>query len=244
VNTRVLRPLGARKKPYRIVKVEEERGDAWSLWLEPDGHDGMDYRAGQYVWITVGDPPYKLQQHPFSFSAGEDPRRIRLTAAELGDFTSTWKTFEPGTRAYLEGPFGAFTLEPEAKGNVFIVGGIGATPALSMLHTLRANGDARPAYLFYGNPDWEAVTFREEITSLASTIDLRVIHVLEEPPAEWDGEQGFMDQDLFDRYLPADRAEYNYYICGPTPLMDVAEKSLRELGVSWRRIYTERFEIV
>lgn len=249
VHTRVVRPLTAKNRPYRIVDMQEERGNAWSMWLEPDGHPGMDYRAGQYVWFTVGDPPYKLQQHPFSVSAGEDPSRLRLTAAELGDFTSTWKDIEPGTRAYLQGPFGAFTLEPDAPGAVFIVGGIGVTPAMSMLHSLRQQSDSRPAYLFYGNPAWEEVTFREELAELKRELDLTVVHVLEEPPDDWDqvdgnGEEGFIDQELLDKYLPPNRKELNYYICGPTPLMDVAEESLRNLGVSWKRIYTERFEIV
>jgi predicted ferric reductase len=244
VHTRVVRPLRSRRRPYRVALVEPERGQVWSLWLEPDGHEGMSYRAGQYVWITVGDSPYKLQQHPFSFSAGENPKRIRLTAAELGDFTRTWKDIRPGTRAYLDGPFGAFTLEPEASGLVFIVGGIGVTPAMSMLHTMRAKGDQRPAQLFYGNPTWEAVTFREEIASLECALDLTTVYVLEQPPNDWRGEKGLIDQALLARHLPADRAVRNYYLCGPTPLMDMAEQSLRHFGVSWRRIYTERFEIV
>lgn len=244
VHTRLVRPTRAKREPYRIVEVKEERGKATSLWLEPDGHPGMNYRAGQFVWITVGDTPYTLQQHPFSFSGGEDSQRIRLTAAALGDFTATWPQIEPGTRAYLEGPFGAFTPEPAAKGFVFIVGGIGVTPAMSIMHTLAAAKDRRPVHLFYGNPTWEDVTFREEIEALGQQLDLTVVHVLEEPPAEWTGEEGFMDEELFDRHLPNHRAELAYYICGPTPLMDVAEPALRNLGIDWTHIYTERFEIV
>jgi ferredoxin-NADP reductase len=147
-------------------------------------------------------------------------------------------------RAYLEGPFGAFTLESDARGNVFIVGGIGITPAMSMLHTLHATGDRRPACLFYGNPAWDDVTFGDEIAALERALPLRVVHVLEKPPEGWTGETGLMDQAMLNRHLPDDRAHYNYYLCGPDPLMDAAEQALRQLGVSWRRIYSERFQIV
>jgi predicted ferric reductase len=244
VHTRVVRPWLARRRPYQIAQIQPEHGNAWSLWLEPEGHAGMAYRAGQYVWITVGDPPQPLQQHPFSFSAGENPKRIRLTATPRGDFTRTWKDFRPRTRAYLEGPFGAFTLEPDARGMVFIVGGIGITPAMSMLHTLQTSGDRRPVCLVYGNPTWEDVTFRDEIADLERALPLKTVHVLETPPAGWTGETGLIDPSLLNRLLPSDRADYNYYICGPGPLMDTAEQALRQLGVSWRRIYTERFDIV
>jgi predicted ferric reductase len=144
--TRVVRPWRSRKRPWQIVEVQPQKGNACSLWLEPVDHDGMTCRAGQYVWITVGDHPFRLQQHPFSISSGENPQRIRLTAAALGDFTRTWKDLQPGTRVYLEGPFGAFTLEPDARGNVFIVGGIGITPAMSMLQTLRRPATGAPPF--------------------------------------------------------------------------------------------------
>jgi predicted ferric reductase len=242
--TRVIRPWRSRKRPYQIVEVQSERGNACSLWLEPVDHDGMNCRAGQYVWITVGDRPFRLQQHPFSISSGENRKRIRLTAAALGDFTRTWKDLQPGTRVYLEGPFGAFTLEPDARGNVFIVGGIGVTPAMSLLQTLQAAGDQRPAFLIYGNPTWEDATFPEEIGALEKALPLTTVHVLEEAPEDWSGETGLIDQALLDRHLPDDRGHYNYYLCGPSPMMDSAEKALRQLGVSWRRIYSERFQIV
>jgi ferredoxin-NADP reductase len=46
------------------------------------------------------------------------------------------------------------------------------------------------------------------------------------------------------RYLPPNKNEFEYLSCGPIPLMDVAESSLRELGVSWQNIVSERFKIV
>jgi predicted ferric reductase len=245
VHTRVVRPRRARKRPYRISAVEPQPGDVTVLTLEPDGHAGMDYDAGQFAWITIGPSPYSLQQHPFSFVSAANDRRVQFAAKALGDFTSTWKDLKVGTRAYLEGPFGAFTREPHPTMGLFlIVGGIGVTPIMSLLRTLRREGSTLPAVLMYANNDWEEVTFRDEIAELERELNLKVVHVISEPAKDWKGERGLLSREMIARHLPPDPNRFEYFICGPEPLMDVAEKSLNKLGVDWRRIYSERFQIV
>jgi predicted ferric reductase len=244
VHTRVVRPWLMRRRPYRIVEIHEEKGDAYTMTLEPVGHDGMKFRGGQFAWITVGDSPYSLQQHPFSFSSSERQEQICFTAKALGDFTSTWKDIEPGTCAYLEGPFGAFTLEPYTKGAFFIIGGIGVTPVMSILRTMYDNRDLRPAVLLYGNSNEHDITFNEELEELSHFLDLKVVHVIEDPEESWEGHSGYIDEDLLKQYLPENKHEYEYFICGPKPLMDSAESALRAQGISWLRIFSERFQIV
>ncbi|MBX2998734.1 MAG: ferric reductase-like transmembrane domain-containing protein [Caldilineaceae bacterium] len=244
VHTRVVRPWLMRRRPYRIVEINEEKGDSYTMTLEPVGHDGMKFRGGQFAWITVGDSPYSLQQHPFSFSSSDRQKQICFTAKALGDFTSTWEDMKPGACAYLEGPFGAFTLEPYTKGAFFIIGGIGITPVMSILRSMYDNRDLRPAILLYGNNDEHEITFDEELEELSHFLDLKIVHVIQEPGESWEGHNGYIDEDLIKRYLPENKHEYEYFICGPKPLMDSAESALRAQGISWLRIFSERFQIV
>lgn len=245
IHTRIIRPWRSRKRPYRVVEVEPERNEAWSLELEPVGHEGIRFIPGQFVWITLGDTPFSLQQHPFSIASSARRRRIVLTAKELGDFTSTWGSIDAGTPAYLEGPFGSFTPDPTPCAGLFLImGGIGITPAMSMLRTMRDDGDHRPAVLIYGNESREETTFLEELEELEAELNLTVVHLPEKPPDGWEGEAGFVTRELLAKYLPEQPERFRFFICGPKPLMDVAEVSLHELGVTWNRIYTERFEIV
>jgi predicted ferric reductase len=244
VHSRVVRPQLMKRRPYRVAEVRRELADTYTLTLEPEGHVGMRFRAGQYAWMTVGDSPYSLQQHPFSFSSSERSAALSFTAKAIGDFTSTWEHMEPGQRVFLEGPFGGFTLDVESEGAVFIVGGIGVTPAMSILRTMRDTGDERPAVLVYGNSAVDDITFREEIDDLEDTLDLQVVHVVEDAPEGWTGEEGYIDGDMLRRVLPPDCRNFEYFICGPEPMMDAAEEALREMGVTWRQIYTERFQIV
>jgi predicted ferric reductase len=245
LHTRLVRPWLSRKRPYRVREVQPERDQCWSLILEPEGHAGMRFRPGQFTWITINESPFTLQQHPFSFASSARSREIRLTAKKLGDFTSTWKDMEPGTPAFLEGPFGSFIPDPSRDTGLFmIMGGIGITPAMGILRTLHDDGDRRPVTLIYGNQTWEDITFREELDELSQTLDLQVIHLLEEPHEGWEGEAGFVTRELLEKYLPENLNTFQYFICGPKPLMDIAEIELRGLGVDWNRIYTERFNIV
>lgn len=245
MHTRVVRPARARRQPYRVVEVRPERGDVTVLALEPDGHEGMRYEAGQFAWLTLQPSPYSLQQHPFSFVSAAGARRIEFAAKALGDFTASWPQVAPGTRAYLEGPFGAFTRDPHPTMGVFlVVGGIGVTPAMSLLRTMRQEGGRHPATLIYANSTWEEVAFRDELAALEQALDLRLVHVLSDPPDDWTGERGLVSEELLRRYLPTDPSTHEYFLCGPEPLMDIAEKSLRKLGVDWRRLYSERFKIV
>src|SRR5690625_2749701 len=124
------------------------------------------------------------------------------------------------------------------------MGGVGVTPAMSMLRTIRDDKDNRKATLIYANESWEGVTFREELERLSEEIDLKVVHVLEDPPDEWEGETVFIDEELLEKYLPKEPYSCTYDICGVRPMIDIAERSLHNHSVRWNHIYSERFQIV
>jgi predicted ferric reductase len=236
-----------RRRPYRVVEVREEPGDVWTLSMTPDGHAGLRFEAGQYGWITLADSPFTLQQHPYSFSSSaEHPERLEFTIKALGDFSGSIGERGDGARAYIEGPYGSFTFtDPSARGAVFIAGGIGVTPFMSMLRTMRDRNDSRHFMLFYGNERIEDIVFREEIGRLQQVLNLEVHHVLEHPPADWDGLDGLVSTEMLEAHLPqAGASDYHYYICGPEPMIDVAEPTLIDRGLPLSRIYAERFSIV
>ena len=132
---------------------------------------------------------------------------------------------------------------PDADGYVFIAGGSGIVPCMSMLRTLTDRGDRRPHLLIYGSAALHRTIYREALAALSTRLDLRVVHVLERPPEGWRGEQGLITQALLDRWLPH-RGHHAYFVCGPGPMMDVAETSLARLGVPLSDLHAERFDLV
>lgn len=245
VHSRVVRPLLMRRQPYRVVQVRPQRNDSWTLVIEPDGHPGLRYHAGQFLWITLGNSPFSMQQHPFSIASSPHGDQIELTIKELGDFTRSLREVPPGTRAWLEGPYGCFYHDPQkVKGCVFVAGGVGVTPIMSLLRDARERGDRSPHVLFFGNSAWDDAMFREEIEEMTTRMNLKVVHVLTDPPDGWDGETGYIDREVLQRHLPPDFRDYACFICGPEALLDSVEPTLRDLGVPAAEIHTERFNMV
>ena len=246
IHSRLVRPLCNRRRPWKLISVEPERGSTWTLTFEPIDHPGLDFEPGQYAWFSLGDSPLRLQQHPFSMACAAGSHRVCFSANEAGDFTESLKHREPGTSAWIEGPYGSFVPDPDSDVDLFLVaGGIGITPMMSMLRTFRQRDDQRRIILLYANPDFEQAAFYEELESLQGELNLEVIHVVENPPPDdWTGESGLIDEALMDRYLDRLDDPVQYMTCGPEPVMNQVESVLRSRGVDWRRIFSERFEIV
>ena len=247
VYVRLIKPWRMRTRPYRVAEVRQERGNSWTLALEPVGHQGMRFNAGQFAWLTLRESPYHIKEHPFSFSSSAArPDRLEFTIKELGDFTRTIKQTQVGEIAYLDGPYGIFSVNryPHAPGFVFIAGGVGVAPIISMLRSLADRHEPRPLWFIDGNNRWDDVIFREELETLKSRLDLRLIHVLKEPPADWQGESGFVTPALLQKTLPSDAPKFEYFLCGPRPMSDAVQQGLHALRVPLSQIHFELFDLV
>ena len=246
---RLIKPLILLRRPWEVVSVTGQPGNSWSLRLKPVGHKGFRFQPGQFAWITAWNSPFTDSEHPFSLSSSaEDRETIEFTIKELGDFTSTIKDMQPGQRVYVDGAYGSFSVDrhDHASNFVFVAGGIGITPVLSMLRTLADRGDRRKLILLYANKTRESVAFYDELEALKQRLDLQVVHVLENPPEGWTGERGFINRAMLDRYLPENRARNatEIFICGPKPMMDAVEKALVDAGVFLGDFHSERFDMV
>jgi predicted ferric reductase len=240
----VLRPLALRRQPYRLIANENVGDRLWELELEPIGDFRPSLTAGQFYWVTFGDSPFLLREHPFSASsASSELPRVRFIIKESGDFTRTIGTIPLGTRAFLDGPRGIFTLEDrQATGIGLVAGGVGIAPILSILRELRARGDRRPIRLLYGNRHPGQIVRREEIQAISADLDFDARFVVAEPPEGWTGGTGELDRAQVAAYFDnPDRAGWVYFVCGPNAMMSSVERSLEAIGVPPRSIVTERF---
>jgi predicted ferric reductase len=245
---RLMTPLKHLAKPWRVVRVEPERDRSTTLVIEPVGHDGFDFKPGQFAWLSRW--PLAFAQHPFSISSPSDVEpggEVTVTIKALGDWSREIRQLKPGRHVYIDGPHGEFSMDLyQAPGYVFIAGGVGITPLFSMISTMCLREDVRPAFLFYANGNWDAILFREQLDQLTESMpNLYVVHVLRRVPAFWRGETGRITADLLRRYLPAKQyRRFEYFICGSESMMDEIEQELALLGVSTERVHTERFAMV
>jgi predicted ferric reductase len=243
---RALKPLRVRRHPYRLVDVSPAASRTWTLTLEPEHGEVLDFRAGQFAFLTMADTPFSLEQHPFSIASSADQRdRLEFAVKELGDYTATIGDTPVGQVGFVDGPYGSLQLPTDrTAGILMIAGGIGISPIMSMLRTLRDRHHDAPVVVVYAADRVDDLAYGAELDDLTSHLPLEVVRVLREPPADWDGERGLVDTALLDRHLTSDdAATWHVVLCGPPPMMDVAERAVRDRGVALHRIHSERFDI-
>jgi len=243
---RLIKPWCIHRTPYRVTQVQAERGNSWTLVLQAKQHPGMKFLPGQFVWLSLRHSPYAIKEHPFSFSSSASRNELALTIKACGDFTHTIKDVRPGETAWLDGPYGVFTIDRyhTALGYVFIAGGMGIAPIMSMLRTLADRGDPRPALLIYANNERDSIIFYEELERLTQQHPLSVVHVLAQPPADWQGERGFVTTTLLEKYLPGNATQCEYFLCGPVPMSNAVQRGLHQQGIPASHVHFELFDLV
>lgn len=231
-------PLLQKARPWRVTSIVRLTPKQWEVNVMPDGHRGLDYQAGQFVWLNVGHSTFSMKENPFSISSAPAAGpEVSFMIKELGDFTRTIGQIEAGTLAYLDGPYGNLSVDGRTEpGVALIAGGVGLAPLLGILRQMRLTGDSRKVKIIYGNRKMDQIAYREELDSED------VVYVLSEPPEAWAGETGFIDAALIDRVFTEEEfSEWVFVMCGPAIMMDLVEDHLINRGTSAHRILSERF---
>ena len=238
------RPLMQLRRPWTVTSVRPLALKTWQLAIEPKGHAGLQYEAGQFAWLNVGNSPFSLYENPFSISsAPSSGSTLEFVIKELGDFTKTVGDIKPGTKAHIDGPHGNLVLSGHSEpGIALIAGGVGIAPMLGILRQLHHDGDKRPTVLLYGNRVKEQIVCPDDLETLARGHGTRLVHVLSEPPDGWTGPTGMVDAAVIrEMFHSPEMRQWLYILCGPPAMMDVVEETLIEIGVPTRQIRSERF---
>ena len=148
-----------------------------------------------------------------------------------------------GDRLEVNGPYGVFTLrEGHDSDLMFIGGGAGMAPILSLLRSMAERGITRRATYYYGARRRRDLCFEEELRALEGSLsNFRYIPALSEPEDDddWDGEVGLIT-DVVKRH-ETDLKRVRAYVCGPPPMVEAAMPMLVGLGVPEKRIYYDKF---
>jgi propane monooxygenase reductase subunit len=143
-----------------------------------------------------------------------------------------------GDRLELTGPFGVFTLRDSDADLVFVGGGAGMAPILSLLRSMADRGIDRKATFFYGARGRRDLCFEAELRAIAEKLpNFTYIPALSDE--DWEGENGLIT-DVVKR-LTGSLAGAHAYVCGPPPMVEAAIALLETLGVEDKRIYYDKF---
>lgn len=231
---------GPRTHRLRVIDVIAETADAHSLVLQasPESADRFAYRPGQFLTLKLPGPDGRPAARCYSLASSPhtgEPMKVTVKRVP-GGYGSHWLCDHVTAGEELEAlpPVGTFTPQSLDRDLLLVAGGSGITPVLSIAKSALVQGRSR-VVLLYANRDEPSAIFREELRELTERHPdrLLVIHWLESL-------QGLPATDRLSTVLTP-YTDRETFLCGPEPLMDAAEQSLRALGTPGDRIHRERF---
>ena len=239
-----------------VAAIEPVTHDMRRLVLRLIEPAEVKFFPGQYMDIAI---PGTDEVRSFSMANTSARDRMMEFVVKVypdGLFSQFLDTrLRPGDRLDLTGPFGVFTLREGESPLVFIGGGAGMAPILSLLRSMAERGIGRKATFFYGARGQRDLCFGDELRAIGAALpDFRYIPALSapapDPPPDipdisgmsggaWDGETGLIT-DVVRRLAPT-LAGAHAYVCGPPPMVEAAIPLLETLGVESKRIYYDKF---
>ena len=223
-----------RSHSFRLATVNRlER--ATEVVLKPK--DGMfTFEPGQFAFVTIDADGFR-EAHPFTISSGAQEPRLRFTMKVVGDYTRRVRDdLAAGVDVDIEGPYGRFNPLSGPEQQVWVAGGIGITPFLSVLRTLEP-GHGRTIRLYYGVRRAPEALFFDELAARAAALGGVTIR-------RFSSETGArIDADAIQDDLGGGLDTWGYYLCGPKSLVAAVSDGLKKQGVPPRRLHSEEFEL-
>ena len=245
IHHKVVKKIIIRKNPFLVKDVTRETQDTWTIKLEPKNGKPFSYRPGQFLFITFVSENLSKEEHPFTISSSPTTDGyITITVKESGDYTSHIGEVKAGDVAYVEAPYGRFSfMNFDVSEIVFIAGGVGITPILSMLRYLGDKKSSMPVTLIWGNKTQAYIIRRGEIEEMKRNLPTLKIHHVLSMESEWEGETGFVDREKIERLSGPLLGRKDYFVCGPPVMMKKVIATLLKSDVPKRKIHFERFSL-
>lgn len=228
-----------------VEEIEDLTHDMKRLVLNLVDPPEMQFLSGQYAEIyipgTQEHRAYSMANTPSTDKRAEFIIRVYPGGRFSEDLLD--KKLEIGDSLTMSVPYGVFTLREKSEGDlIFVGGGSGMAPLLSILRHMAENGIERNATFYYGARTRKDLFYLDEIRELGEQLpgEFKFVPALSEPEDdEWDGEVGFVTDVLNEH--EDDLSGMEAYMAGPPPMIDAAMPVLTNLGLEKEHIYYDKF---
>ena len=218
----------------KLMNKEQLTGDTYSFYFARPST--FEFIPGQYIKmiLNIENPDARGVSRFFSVaSSPTEKEHIMITTRILeSSFKKTLGGLPIGAEVQMRGPHGAFVLdEKDTRRKVYLAGGIGITPARSMLVYLRDKNLNTPFALMVSFSNKEEIIFQNEL-NLLSNDNRKIIYVVT-------SEEGRIDEEKIKKNVP----DLNslFYISGSAGFVSAMEQLVKSIGVSRENIKTENF---
>jgi ferredoxin-NADP reductase len=223
MNPTIVRILGVEAVTHNVRRFKVERPK------------GLTFVSGQAADVSINSPQLKTELRPFTFTGLNDWDHLEFTIKIYSDHqgvTYHLGKLKVGDELIIHGVFGAIHYAGEG---VFIAGGAGVTPFISIFRQLEKDGKLGSNSLIFSNRTSQDIILKDEFTRL---LGKRFINTLtQEKSTEFDNRK--IDKQYLSEKV-TDFSQY-FYICGPDPMLEDVKNMLVSLGADTKKVITEQF---
>jgi predicted ferric reductase len=232
----LLTTLLARRHRYVVAAVNRLDDSVVEIRLQPAAR-AIAFVPGQFIFISFRSDVPGREPHPYSIASAPGHKTLDIVVKALGDHTAAIKGLVPGTRADIEGPHGTFSyLNVPNVRQIWIAGGIGVTPLLSMARTV--DGTAGEIDFFYCTEGPEHAHFIDELYAKADRYpQFRVVPIRSRSLGR------ISAQDIIGVSRPIEH-DAAILICGPPAMNANLARQFIERGIPRSQVYFEDFSFL
>lgn len=227
-----------REGHFEVRDLVKETGDVFTVAVKPP--EGFCFKAGQFCFLRI-DKGRLYARHPFTISSAPHEEMLRFTIKDTGAFTKEAGKLKKGDAISVEGPYGRFYLRDNKKDLIFIAGGVGITPFLSLLKDVLQNDRrSRNISLIYGSQKAVDIIAKGFLDCLPEQ-GIKLTYVLSQ---EERLEEGFAKGRINETIISENVRDIDntlFYICGPAAMKDALKKILLAMGARKKDIIVEDF---
>ncbi len=241
-----------RAEKYKIYNISINLGEVIVVDVaKSDGGPVFDFQPGQYAMLMIFDRDGKLmEEHPFSIASSPNQKRsLQFGIKMMGRFTRRLAELKKDDEIYILGPFGNFIFDQEKhKDAVFVAGGVGITPFMSIFRYAFDNNLQNKLTLLYGARTIESALYFQEIKQLEDqNKSFKAYFAITDEDVSADvarAKKCFINLKMIWETVDFNISDKKFFVCGPPPFMTAMMNCLKRMGVSENDIFTEKFSMV
>ena len=215
----------------RIISIDQVTHDVKQFRVEKP--EGYSFIPGQATEISINTSELRDEKRPFTFTCLNREHYLEFTIKiypSHNGVTNELGKLKPGDELIIRDVWGAIAYK--GKG-VFIAGGAGITPFISIFRELRTKNEVQGNTLIFANKTKADIILEQEFKDMLGNA---FINILSD-----EKEDGYFNGMITGDFLKKNIGDpnRNFYLCGPPPMMDAVKKQLANLGVGENSITLE-----
>lgn len=220
--------------PYMLTAIGSDTHDTKTFRFGLPADATLDMQPGDFLYVhaTIDGKMIKRAYTPSSLPGTTGYFDLTVKRYEAGVVSKYLHNQCVGDSVLMSGPNpGGHWVDGMAKRVGFVAGGTGITPMISIIRWILTKQIDAELFLIFANKTEADIIFRQEWDrNLQDYPNFHCYYLLEQPPAEWTQGTGRVTTDVLRRHLPPPGPDTCVFLCGPPPMVDTLEATLKELG--------------